>query len=378
MILAFLGFSGHNFEQLLLTPPLKHNYQIDELWFSGGVAELMVNNGSDLTRIDSETSLADLLPFQDLGLLVAQALDEKLRAAEINYWIPPSPIRATVIGAGLHATQLSGSTIEASSIDLPIKNVPLIRIALPQKFGPDNFSSEQLGESGLSVANQSAVATNAVNSNRSDFDRSQSDCSGADLSDLDRPYLDPSGSDLSNSDLSNSDLSAASPPAASHPDSNRFVALSSTSNLSSSIGSIRSFEVLNESGGALIAGALEGLLALGLKRLDIDATKTTVALLLESLPGLSYAELRIVASRLAHALKVSQVMQPYIIIVPDDVAAALGLLLRRELGNSKVIVIDGIDCSDGDYMDLGLPISTSVQGSSSFSLPIVIKSLLFA
>ena len=28
-ILAFLEFSGHKFQQLLLTPPLKHNYQID-------------------------------------------------------------------------------------------------------------------------------------------------------------------------------------------------------------------------------------------------------------------------------------------------------------------------------------------------------------
>ena len=60
------------------------------------------------------------------------------------------PIRATVIGAGCHSTQLSGSTVFHQNVDFPLKNLPVVTsygalssldgpgvLALPGVVSPD-------------------------------------------------------------------------------------------------------------------------------------------------------------------------------------------------------------------------------------------------
>jgi ethanolamine utilization protein EutA (predicted chaperonin) len=51
--------------------------------------------------------------------------------------------------------------------------------------------------------------------------------------------------------------------------------------------------------------------------------------------------------------------------------------LRQSLEGCQIIVIDGIDPEDGDYIDIGNPIVHSQLGSSATALPVVIKSLVF-
>ncbi|MBI2812430.1 MAG: ethanolamine ammonia-lyase reactivating factor EutA [Candidatus Melainabacteria bacterium] len=89
---------------LLITPPLRVDEPIDEFWFSGGVAEIM----AAVSSIQSDTE------YGDLGIFLARALLRELKTRKIHFHIPPHPIRATVLGAGIHTLQLSGSTVDVS------------------------------------------------------------------------------------------------------------------------------------------------------------------------------------------------------------------------------------------------------------------------
>ncbi len=105
---------------LLITPPLRMDEPIDEFWFSGGVAEIM----AAVSQIQSDTE------YGDLGIFLARALVRELETSHIDYHIPAHPIRATVMGAGIHTLQLSGSTVAVSAGVLPLRGMPVVRLSL--------------------------------------------------------------------------------------------------------------------------------------------------------------------------------------------------------------------------------------------------------
>jgi len=80
--------------------------------FSGGVA--------DCIREDFPA-----LAFGDLGPLLGKAIRGS-RLCAGKYRIGSQTIRATVIGAGCHSTQLSGSTVFFQNVHLPLKDLPVI------------------------------------------------------------------------------------------------------------------------------------------------------------------------------------------------------------------------------------------------------------
>ncbi|RUL47267.1 ethanolamine ammonia-lyase reactivating factor EutA [Lysinibacillus antri] len=89
---------------------------IDCLMFSGGVARFLY---PELKEV--ETSNA----FDDIGEKIAHALlqDSSLQAFQ---WLKPlETVRATVTGAGVQSTEVSGSTIEVNEHLLPLKNIPV-------------------------------------------------------------------------------------------------------------------------------------------------------------------------------------------------------------------------------------------------------------
>lgn len=105
------------YPELMLTNALSNSQpqiQIDEIWLSGGVASAFAE--------------ADLTKFSDLGVFLAKALAVELTKQNTAYKIAPRAIRATVIGAGLHTIQLSGSTIGFSAENLPLRNLKLIKV----------------------------------------------------------------------------------------------------------------------------------------------------------------------------------------------------------------------------------------------------------
>ncbi len=84
------------------------------LSFSGGVADCIGR-----TFPDRE--------FGDMGPLLGRSIRES-RLCRGDYILGQETIRATVIGAGCHSTQLSGSTVFHQNVDFPLKNVPVVDI----------------------------------------------------------------------------------------------------------------------------------------------------------------------------------------------------------------------------------------------------------
>ena len=63
---------------------------------------------------------------------------------------------------------------------------------------------------------------------------------------------------------------------------------------------------------------------------------------------------------------------PLFIVVDTDVAKSLGGILKEELGlEQDVVVVDGIEVGDLDYLDIGLPMGISEV------VPVTVKSLVF-
>lgn len=92
--------------------------QTDGCTVSGGVGELM--------DIEELKTLEDIRRYGDIGPCLASELKKRLEEAGITNFQCPEKIQATVIGAGMHSMQLSGSTICYDGELLPIKNRPVI------------------------------------------------------------------------------------------------------------------------------------------------------------------------------------------------------------------------------------------------------------
>lgn len=93
-----------------------------DLSFSGGVADCMWSPPGDW------------LAFGDIGVLLGQAVrrrfEEKYRLIQGG-----ETLRATVVGAGAHSTDLSGSTIFYRDISFPLKNLPILKLTAEEEQG---------------------------------------------------------------------------------------------------------------------------------------------------------------------------------------------------------------------------------------------------
>ena len=86
--------------------------------FSGGVA--------DCIRKSQEP-----FAFGDIGPMLGKAI-EKSRLCQGAFLLGQETIRATVIGAGCHSTQLSGSTVFSQNVTFPLKNLPVLTVNVQQ------------------------------------------------------------------------------------------------------------------------------------------------------------------------------------------------------------------------------------------------------
>lgn len=82
------------------------------LSFSGGVADCIEKD-------------QPWLAFGDMGPELGKAIRES-RLCRGDYVLGEETIRATVIGAGCHSAQLSGSTVFLQNVKLPRKNLPVV------------------------------------------------------------------------------------------------------------------------------------------------------------------------------------------------------------------------------------------------------------
>lgn len=117
---------------LLTTPPIPLTRPPEALSFSGGVGELIY---------------ADCLPepfaYGDIGVLLAKCIRE---SRLMNLAVPRlrETIRATVVGAGSHSTQLSGSTIDYRGVEFPMRNLPAAVLSREEQLQPAEAVEKKL------------------------------------------------------------------------------------------------------------------------------------------------------------------------------------------------------------------------------------------
>ena len=98
--------------------------------FSGGVASYIYDPpGGDF-------------PHGDIGALLALEIRYAFSPVWDRVRKPSHTIRATVIGAGMYSTELSGSTITYIGVSFPLKNIPIIRLSKSEEELPIERFSE--------------------------------------------------------------------------------------------------------------------------------------------------------------------------------------------------------------------------------------------
>ncbi len=236
---------------LMITSSLKVDEHVDEFWFSGGIAEIM----SDISKIQSDTE------YGDLGIFLARSLVNELSTRGVEFHVPSQPIRATVLGVGIHSLQLSGSTVDVAEGVLPLKNVPVVRLSLNNLAG------------------------------------------------------------------------MREPPA---------------------------------------FGNFVELLSSALTAQDLDWGTSCVALSAPYVPRVGYTALRMWAEVLSQAFNHFEGTGPLVVVCTEDIASALGQMLRSSLPGTPVVCLDGInDEALGDFMDIGSPL---LGGKT---VPVIVKNLVF-
>ena len=91
--------------------------------FSGGVADCILQEHPPFA-------------FGDIGPVLGKAIRES-RLCAGEYMLGQETIRATVIGAGCHSAQLSGSTVFYKDVALPVKNLPVLEFSPEEQAGED-------------------------------------------------------------------------------------------------------------------------------------------------------------------------------------------------------------------------------------------------
>ena len=134
---VILTTTGHDVK---LREPIKN------LCFSGGVADSV---GSDIG--------SDPFMYGDIGILLGRAIYDNKALRSFNRIKAVETIRATVIGAGSHITEISGSTIDYAEHILPLKNVPILKLTNQEEQTRQSIS-DAIKEKLMWFESQSIVA----------------------------------------------------------------------------------------------------------------------------------------------------------------------------------------------------------------------------
>lgn len=87
--------------------------------FSGGVAD----------AIYKDRLFQNPFPYGDIGILLGKAIQNSELCKKLTVVKSAETIRATVVGAGSHTTEISGSTITYTKNCFPVKNLPILKLS---------------------------------------------------------------------------------------------------------------------------------------------------------------------------------------------------------------------------------------------------------
>ena len=105
----------------------------------------------------------------------------------------------------------------------------------------------------------------------------------------------------------------------------------------------------------------------GLSRYEIRLTSISM----KGLPCPSFKEIEAMADAVCAGAEGSD-QSVLIIITEADIGKALGQALKRRIKDRDFICVDGISCSDGDFIDIGEPLAHGKV------LPVIVKTLIFS
>ncbi|BCS95520.1 reactivating factor for ethanolamine ammonia lyase [Desulfoluna limicola] len=106
-------------ESLMMTEPLRLDYDVECVMISGGVAD------HAYTSSPCET-IEEIARYGDIGPMLGRQIHQVFKGDGCDLIRPVETIRATVIGAGAQTVDVSGSTIVVDDNCLPLKNIPVV------------------------------------------------------------------------------------------------------------------------------------------------------------------------------------------------------------------------------------------------------------
>lgn len=120
---------------MLTAQDLRRDYSIDCVSFSGGVADCIYK-------------IADTgdFGFGDIGILLGESIRESSIFERFEVLAPAETIRATVIGAGTHTVDISGSTINYTKDIFPFKNIPILKVSAKEEDNDYEMIAKSLKE----------------------------------------------------------------------------------------------------------------------------------------------------------------------------------------------------------------------------------------
>ncbi|MGL5379446.1 ethanolamine ammonia-lyase reactivating factor EutA, partial [Clostridium sp.] len=107
------------FNIIVTNKSIELNEEIKCISFSGGVADYIYYDGI----------IDDYFKYGDIGILLGQEIKSSNLCTSLKLIKSVETIRATVVGAGSHTTEISGSTITYTQENFPIKNLPVLKLS---------------------------------------------------------------------------------------------------------------------------------------------------------------------------------------------------------------------------------------------------------
>lgn len=129
-----IGKRSPFYELFITNRGLRLDGELPIVTFSGGVADCLIEE------------VTDMFKYGDIGLLLGTALRKSQIFAEKEILQSNETIRATVVGAGSHTADISGSTIAYHEQILPIKNIPILKVSQEDESLPAEAMSERINE----------------------------------------------------------------------------------------------------------------------------------------------------------------------------------------------------------------------------------------
>ena len=105
------------YKKIVTYQDFKKNFKPEYYSFTGGVADFIYEDRN-----------VKLFEYNDIGIILGQEMKKLVSEINLNIIKLGETIGATVVGAGSHTTEISGSTITYSKGIFPIENIPILKL----------------------------------------------------------------------------------------------------------------------------------------------------------------------------------------------------------------------------------------------------------